>query len=53
MTTSTEPTAEIVWSAADWPEDSHITDKVIEESERARRELEAAMAECVAARAER
>lgn len=53
MTTSTEiETEDIVWSEAIWPEDSHITDAVIEESRKARVELLAAMAETRAARAE-
>lgn len=52
MTTTTAP-ADIVRSLADWPEDSERTDAVISESVKARAELEAAMAETQAARAER
>jgi hypothetical protein len=52
MSTDTKPVdAEVVWSRADWPEDSYITDAVIEESGRARRELVAAVAGCRSARA--
>jgi hypothetical protein len=53
MSTDTKPqpvTGEIVWSCAD---DSHLTDKVIKDWRESRAELEAAMAECRAARAER
>jgi hypothetical protein len=50
MSTDTKPvTAEIVWS---WADDSHLTDKVIKDWRESRAELEAAMAECRAARAE-
>jgi len=53
MSTDTKPVAEIVWSLADWPDDSVLTDTVIEESRKSRVELVAAMERCRAARAER
>ena len=49
--TTTTP-AEIVWSWLDKPEDSHITDAVISESQKSVAELLAAMTETRAARAE-
>lgn len=52
MTTTATTPADIVRSLADWPEDSHLTDKVIEGSQESVAELLAAMAETRAARAE-
>lgn len=49
---STVVTTDIVWSRVDWPEDSYITEAVIEGSQESVVELLAAMAETRAARAE-